>query len=533
MKKRLRKIFMVVLVMCLIVTLTYVPTRVTADTTTAAFELNGATTIEGGVFQAAGGKAEISIAGTKQTGTGKEFSNVSLTDEIKIVLTADEGKKGVLRTGGGSGLTLPGPSTDNQITTYTFTLGSIGLTGEPGSNFAALNFEFEDNNPGAGDPLPGEGDPLPGEGDPLPGEGEETKNDWSLDLRIGSTEYNNIKGDSSYKISSMEDIKNITVLKQSKNGEAAVNVVNEIQSQTGDSSKSMSTTCLDKQGRAVLEVYTISEGTNYVILNLTSHYIDVGVDLEDFYVTNITFYVDGFKGMIVSSDTSEPDMFDSVSSSDIADLKNTTAEKPAEINKYYGSNTIGINGYAGTAVTNVALGEGINPNAVTISGTQVTFKSAYYASVPLVITLADGTTGYVTVNRLGVQISDYNANATNTNHGNQPGYTFTGTQYDGKYNIVANFYYDKTENYQNYNVVATLTYADGRTEVKTVAGVYESLCVDGETKGGDYIVYSGDKDSAPVKVSATVVKAGTSNTTFAGASFGTGKGVEFSRDTTR
>lgn len=523
MKERLRKIFMGVLVMCLTLTLVYVPMQVKAGGNIATVELNGpeGTTINEGVFQATGGTAEISIAGTKKTGTEREFPNIGLSDTIEIVLTAEEGKKGVLRAGG---LTLPAPTTSGQVTTYTFTLRDIGLTGEPGSNFAALNFEFEDNNPGAGDPPPGEGAPLPG---------EEAKSNWSLDLRIGSTEYPNIKGDSSYKISSMEDIKNITVLQQRKNDEASVDVVNEIRTQTGDSRKSMSTTCLDEQGRGVLEVYTISEETNYVTLNLRSHYRDLGVNLEDFYVTNITFYVEGFKGMEVTSDIPEPDMFDSVSSSDVVDLKNTTAANPAEINKYYGSDTIRINGYAGTAVTNVALGEGINPKAVTISGTQVTFNSAYYASVPLVITLADGTTGYVTINRLGVQISDYNANATNTNHGNQPGYTLTGTPYAGKYNIVANFYYDSAKSYRDYNVVATLTYGDGRTEVKTVEGVYESPCVNVGTKGGDYIVYSGDKDSAPVKVSVTVVKAGTSDTTFAGASFGAGKGVEFSRDTAR
>lgn len=526
MKERLRKIFMGVLVMCLTLTLVYVPMQVKANGDIATVELKGATKIEGGVFQATGGKAEISIDGIKQTGTVNEFSNIGLNDTIQIVLTAEDGKKGVLRTGGGRELTLPEPTTSGQMTTYTFTLAGIGLTGEQGSNFASLSFEFEDNNPGGGDPLPGEGEPLPG---------EEAKSNWSLDLRIGSTEYHNIKGDFSYKISSMEDIKNITVLRQTKNDEASVEVENEIRSKTDDSSKSMSTTCLDDQGRGVLEVYTISEGTNYVTLNLRSHYRDLGVDvdLEDFYVTNITFYVEDFKGMEVTTDIPEPDMFDSVSSSDIVDLKNTTAANPAEINKYYGSDTISINGYAGTAVTKVELGEGINPGAVTISGTQVTFNSAYYASVPLVITLADGTPGYVTINRLGVQIRDYNANATNTNHGNQPGYTLTGTPYAGKYNIVANFYYDSAKSYQDYNVVATLTYADGRTEVKTVAGVYEKTCVNGGTKGGDYIVYSGDKDSAPVKVSVTVVKTGTSDTTFAGASFGAGKGVEFSRDTTR
>lgn len=516
MKERLRKIFMGVLVMCLTLTLVYVPMQVKADGDTASMELNGATTIVGGVFQATGGKAEISIAGNKKTGTEREFRNIGLNDEIKIVLTAEDGKKGVLRTPGDSGLILPAPTTSGQITTYTFTLAEIRVAA---NGSAALNFEFEDNNPGAGDPPPG----------------EEAKSNWSLDLRIGSTEYHNIKGDFSYKISSMEDIKNITVLRQTKNDEASVEVENEIRSKTDDSSKSMSTTCLDDQGRGVLEVYTISEGTNYVTLNLRSHYRDLGVDvdLEDFYVTNITFYVEDFKGMEVTTDIPEPDMFDSVSSSDIVDLKNTTAANPAEINKYYGSDTISINGYAGTAVTKVELGEGINPGAVTISGTQVTFNSAYYASVPLVITLADGTPGYVTINRLGVQIRDYNANATNTNHGNQPGYTLTGTPYAGKYNIVANFYYDSAKSYQDYNVVATLTYADGRTEVKTVAGVYEKTCVNGGTKGGDYIVYSGDEDSAPVKVAVTVVKAGTSDTTFAGASFGAGKGVEFSRNTAR
>lgn len=523
MKERLRKIFMGVLVMCLTLTLVYVPMQVKADGDIATVELNGpeGTTINEGVFQATGGTAEISIAETKQTGTEKKFDNIGLSNTIEIVLTAEDGKKGVLRTPGGSGLTLPDPTTSGQITTYTFTLAEIGVSKD---GVAALNFEFEDNNPGAGDPPPGEGDPLPG---------EEAKSNWSLELRIGNTVYPDIKGDFSYEISSMEDIKNITVLKQTKNDEASVDVVNAIRTQTGDSSKSMSTTCLDEQGRGVLQVYTISEGTNYVTLNLESHYGDLGVKLEDFYVTNITFYVEGFKGMEVTSDIPEPDMFDSVSSSDIVDLKNTTAANPAEINKYYGSDTIRINGYAGTAVTTVALGEGINPKAVTISGTQVTFNSAYYASVPLVITLADGTTGYVTINRLGVQIRNYNANVTYTLHGNQRGYTLTGTPYAGKYNIVANFYYDSAKNYRDYNVVATLTYGDGRTEVKTVEGVYEKTCVNDGTKGGDYIVYSGDEDSAPVKVSVTVVKAGTSDTTFAGASFGAGKGVEFSRDTAR
>ena len=50
MKERLRKIFMGILVMCLTLTLVYVPMQVKADGDTATLELNGpkGTTINGG-----------------------------------------------------------------------------------------------------------------------------------------------------------------------------------------------------------------------------------------------------------------------------------------------------------------------------------------------------------------------------------------------------------------------------------------------------------------------------------------------------
>lgn len=57
---------------------------------------------------------------------------------------------------------------------------------------------------------------------------------------------------------------------------------------------------------------------------------------------------------------------------------------------------------------------------------------------------------------------------------------------------------------------------------------YDSYCVNPTLKGGDYILYSGTKADAPVKVSAIVVPANaTSGSTFGGACYGNGAGVTY------
>lgn len=134
------------------------------------------------------------------------------------------------------------------------------------------------------------------------------------------------------------------------------------------------------------------------------------------------------------------------------------------------------------------------------------------------------------VERLGLTIqknaSGEDGIANNILHGTQNGVDWTGTEYDGKNNIVGTFYYDSNESYYNYHLIATLTYADGRVETKEVAGIGETLCVDTRLKGGDYILYSGTKENAPVKVSATAVKSNaTTGASFGGACFGNGVGV--------
>lgn len=75
----------------------------------------------------------------------------ALDTTIVVQLTANEGKKGVLRFGGGSSLAFREDmiTTDGQTTTYTFTLSGIGVT-DLNAAFVALNIDFEDTQSGGG-----------------------------------------------------------------------------------------------------------------------------------------------------------------------------------------------------------------------------------------------------------------------------------------------------------------------------------------------------------------------------------------------
>ena len=176
-------------------------------------------------------------------------------------------------------------------------------------------------------------------------------------------------------------------------------------------------------------------------------------------------------------------------------------------------------------ISKIEVVTGTNPKAVTITGTSVKFNSPYYTSIPLQVTLSDGTIGYVTVDRLGLELGDY-GNTGNTNHGSQPGTAISSAPGAGEKNIIATFYYDAAQSYQDYNIVANLVFANGSTKTVVVAGSGETACIDPTLKGGDYLVWSGKASEEPVSVSVTAVKAGaTSGSAFGGACFGAGTGV--------
>ncbi|MBO4982035.1 MAG: hypothetical protein J6C84_09100 [Lachnospiraceae bacterium] len=356
---------------------------------------------------------------------------------------------------------------------------------------------------------------------------------WEFDLQIGDREYYGLQGDHSYQIEKMEDASQITVLRQKKGDGEWVDSIASLEA-LGLSGKSMSTVCYDAEGRSALEVYTIAKGENFITVNLQSHYRDsFGVtQIEDFYVTNITFYVEGYAGVVVEQQGAEPDMFSNLILSNQVDLSQTTKEDPQTVLQYFANDTFTVGGVDDPgAVRQVELAEDINPAAVTIDGNTVRFHSNFYDEVTFKVTMQDGTVGYVQVQRLGLTIQADGFGQGSRNyiyHGTQNGYDWSGTEYADKANIVGTFYYDSAKTYQDYHIIATLTYADGRVETKEVAGIGETYCVDRSLKGGDYILYSGTKEDAPVKVSATVVNTNAiTGTAFGGACFGNGAGVAF------
>ena len=296
----------------------------------------------------------------------------------------------------------------------------------------------------------------------------------------------------------------------------------------------------DKEHRNPLEVQTLVHTATQWSFNLIYHSGDDPDERNhacpEFYARNITIIAKGSSAVEVMFDI-EPYMYQDTVYSNKVDITGTTADSPAQAYVYYDSGLVTINAVGGKEVRSIKLADGFNPAAVTIiDGVSLQFNSGYYASIPLVITLDDGTVGYMDINRLGLAL-DYvrltrdmppDINYPFVFHGSQVGSKMTDAEGYGQVNIVATFYYDKTDSYKDYDIVANLTYADGSEETKVVQGFSETQGdKEGKLKAGDYLVWSGaSDDEAPVKVSVTAVKHGAiSADTFGGAVFGGGAGV--------
>lgn len=342
-----------------------------------------------------------------------------------------------------------------------------------------------------------------------------------LVIKIGTQEYPGITGDSLI-VANFGTIDNLVYSIKSVNGHELTEVGNK-------------SGITDAQGRNPLEIYTVKRGDNYITVNLNYHAEDDPTEANrpyGFYVTNITFANAGFQGIKIASTGNKPDMYDDTVYSNYANL---AENQPEVMAVYYGNNTVDFGTVTGSnrTINNVALGSGISPSAVTINPTthQVTFNSPYYDTIPLTITLDDGTSGTVIIKRLGIEVRDYHANET-VLHGSQNGSSLSGAPGAGDENIVATFYHDAIKSYSDYNMVANLTFADGRTETVVKSGFGDVTCIDTDLEGGDYIIWSGSASEKPVKVSVTAVEANAvqttnsdTNTSFGGASFGSGAGV--------
>ena len=294
----------------------------------------------------------------------------------------------------------------------------------------------------------------------------------------------------------------------------------------------------DSEGRNPLEIQTPVENAhtaNRWVMNINYHSGDDPIpanrNCPAFYFTNLTFVSSSYKGVQVSF-SKIPDMYQDTVYTDKVDIAGTTADNPARTGVYYDSDDFTLTDVGGVPVQSIQVTDKINPNAVTITGNTVRFNSGFYASIPLVVTLADGTTGYLTVERLGLEIdmvpTTGPAARSATHHGSQPGIALSASSEASTYNIVGIYYYDAANSYTDFDLVAKLVFPDGHVETKVVSGYAEKANNnDPSLKAGDYMVWSGTSmDNMPVTVSVTAVRHGaTGGSSFGGALFGSGAGL--------
>lgn len=359
-----------------------------------------------------------------------------------------------------------------------------------------------------------------GPGDPVDPVDPEVGRQTFLDVTVNGEKFSNVTGNSKINLAGDFDIDTLTYTidkvytDEHPEGIALTNVGNK-------------SGVTDSQGRNPLEIQTIDSSENSVTLSWNYHVEDdpVNSGAPRFYILNVTIAGKGYEGIKIDTGA-KPDMYDDTVYSDTVDIGSSTADAPAKTAVYYGNDSIDLSTVGGAkTISKIEVVTGTNSKAVTITGTSVKFNSPYYASIPLQITLSDGTTGYITVDRLGLELGDY-GNTGNTNHGSQPGTAISSAPGAGEKNIIATFYYGATQSYADYNIVANLVFANGSTKTVVVAGYGEKECVDSTLKGGDYLVWSGKADETPVSASVTAVKAGaTSSNAFGGACFGAGTGV--------
>lgn len=363
--------------------------------------------------------------------------------------------------------------------------------------------------------------PPPAGGEQGPPPGNEGPSNVKLDMTINGEKHEKVGGNSIINLAGAFDIDTLTYTIDKvynddfPKGKALINVGNK-------------SGVTDSQGRNPLEIQTIKSSENSVTLSWNYHVEDDPANngAPGFYIINVTIVGKDYSGLKIDAGA-KPDMYDNTVYTDKVDIVSTTAEKPAKTAVYYGNGTVDLSTVNGTSnISKIEVVTGTNPKAVTITGTSVKFNSPYYASIPLKVTLSDGTTGYLTVDRLGLELRDY-GNTGNTLHGSHVGTSISSAPGVGEKNIIATFYYDAAQSYEDYNIVANLVFADGSTKTVVVAGYDEKTCeTDSRLKGGDYLVWSGKASEEPVSVSVTAVKAGaTSGSAFGGACFGAGTGV--------
>lgn len=299
---------------------------------------------------------------------------------------------------------------------------------------------------------------------------------------------------------------------------------------------------LDSVGRKILETSLTKVSDSYGYLRSIAHPEDIlpadiaagktNADYYGFYILRINFLKAGFKGVEVSTETLL-DNYDFTKWNGV-DLSTSTESNPGVVTAYYDENVINFNSITSSKIKSITLvGDSVPSSAVNIDNEtgNVTVLSNFYNEITFKIELEDNTVGYIKVNRTGIFIDRVNKGLLTFYHGAQAMVDGNMNFYTDKNRIAAVFYHGNTTSRTDYDLIANITYADGTTKTVIAEAVSSNPNSFGSVTGSNYIIWKGDKEQEPLKVSVTAVKKGSIDsdaTTFNGVTFGSGAGVEWS-----
>ena len=231
-----------------------------------------------------------------------------------------------------------------------------------------------------------------------------------------------------------------------------------------------------------------------------------------------------------------------------------TQSAPAIANVYYGSDTLKIDtiDFDNVSVDNSVTGITVDTTKLPAEAANITLNGSVYEisfntgydSIPLKVQYSDGTTRYVTINRVGLNIDAADVSGSKFE-------AWHGTSHTVKYNtqntasgkaIYATFYYQgDTAPTKRVSLFTTVTTSSGvERKVIDTPITNNGTMVSGETLGqanqgtdryyDDFLIWSGTdaEYNALQKVEAIVYDAGSSDS-FGGVKVGSGTGVVWTK----
>lgn len=521
MKKKTILAWLLSFVMVIVATMSgnVIPVRAAGNN----LELAGATSISGGTFTTDNGTVTVKIGGVLYTGDSKEMSVAAIDTQIEVRLEAAEGKKGVLRTGGDSGLSFPGDAvtTEGQVTTYTFTFQSLGVT-EFEAAFVALNIDFEDDFGGGNQqpPEPPNFDGISyfvwrGENDALcvhkiTGLDTSVQPDGTIDIIY--IPVSDVKDDTTQEQFEMENNDYYWLW----SGAVAEDFISNYS--TYSALREALESDEDTKHKYAIDPCGAENGKSTICTNGNREFRATIYDSTT------------FEGVEFSNDKADydyfPNFWDPNVFSSTVDISGSTAANPAVYESFlsepaihFGSAANSVNVFTGIRALDVPAG------AVTISGDgtngyDIQFGSNFFDNVIFEITTARETY-YLEIVRTALQVHDTMG----------PGTT------DAE--VVAEVYYEENESYDDYDVYATIYYQDGSTSIKKLSVSEIEMDMMGnplppgtyELDGGDGLKlanFNVSIDSSVVGVYFNAVKSGAfSGDSYEGSYFGSGNGVYY------